>query len=348
MEAEDVFGPLDRSGTAPMRELLATLSDATSVDLRPQDVVIQRNIGGWFRGVTDDEEHVSWRGFNLLLLGRDGRARFYAKCRPMECARAAAERRVHLGLASYDPVSSHVPRAMSLEWCGLGILIMEFVDGPTLRMACGAMSWQQRRPIMIDVLELSAAMVRRAGELGLLRLNGHSGRHGVSGSVPSATEFVSDLTAGQVDELERCIGTLEGLAPSPQHGDLTSGNVMISQGRILLLDLEGLGESTLPVRDAWSLVRSLPATAADRAGGRPWWLGEGAEIAVQFARSCELSREQALAALPVHLADYGANLARRGVPEDFLRPYRSELRRVLQHRLDEPNYYRAGDRTLPT
>ena len=322
-----------------MQALVAALRTATSLDIRPEGVIIQRNVGGYFHGVTPDEEHISWRGFNLILLDRAGRPAFYAKCRPKSSVRAVAERRLLLGLAS-DPLASRtVPSTQELEWGGLGILLMKFIDGPTLKARFPGLDAGQRRAVFTGVLDLSASLVQRASEIGLLARR--DGCSAVESGMQDVVAWLRDfLTAQQAEELSRCIGIAGQMAPVPQHGDLTSGNVMMRGHEPVLIDLEGFGGSTLPFADAWSLARSLPRQVR-RAGDRvAWWRGDLAALVIDQARQSLAGSREAWATLPVYVAQQAGLLSRRGVPAEFVVSIRSELQRLLQDRLDDPAVYR--------
>lgn len=321
-----------------MNSLLRALRDATGLPLRPGEVVVQRNVGSCVGGTTDHEDHLSWRGFNLLLLDTRGVPVSYAKCRPSCSARAARERELHLRLARDEPVGGLLPAARELNVGEVGVLLLDFIDGPTLRAGLKGLAWREAKDRIAAVMGSAGRLVARAAELGLSDEAGdvqsgprpwHGARHWLERA--GAEPFLRA-------ELQRCMELVDDMCPVPQHGDLTVDNILDARGRIVFLDLETVGECDIPLRDDWSMARSLPSPR-DRARRQDWWHGEPAQAVLERARLCGMSLTQSWATLPVYLADYAGTLMARGVPAEFAIPYLSEAERVLRERCSDPKAF---------
>ena len=319
-----------------MNELLHALRDATGLPLKPREVVVQRNVGSRLGGMSARQDHISWRGFNLLLLDARGHPRFYAKCRPAGSPRAARERTIHLGLSQDAETAGMVAPAQFLEAGPVGVLLLGFIDAPALRATFQGRSLQHVREVLADVLVRASRLAQQSTSISRSSMT-MGGGEPIEHRAGLRRWFEAAEADAQVKaELERCLRVLEGLQCVPQHGDLTVDNVLARQGRPVFLDLETPGEFDIPLRDAWSIVRSLPAAMNPSSTG-DWWRGPQVGVVMEIAGRSGLSAEEAWATLPVYLADYAGALVLRGVPAQFASSYLSETERVLRDRLSDPD-----------
>lgn len=309
-----------------MSGLLDALAPAVGGRLTRDRVVLHRNAGPVPPPRGTPEDHVSNRGFNLQVLGTDGRTTHYVKCRHRASARARREADAFVALGSDPRTKTHVPAATVVEVGDVLALVTVFQHGATLYASARRLDRERVRAVAEEVLRLSgevaAVLSARAPATGETDPLGD--RKAVRRALGGA-----GVGPDALERLERRTAALPGLGASPQHGDLTSRNVLLVDGRAVLLDFEAFGETRTPLFDAWSLVRSLPA------GGRgehalPWWKRPLAGLVTRRAATLGLDRDGAVTLLAWFLASSATRLLHRGVPAAFVTPYLRELELALR------------------
>jgi hypothetical protein len=322
-----------------VRGLIPALRETTALPLSEADVIVHRNVGSRMGGATSREDHMSWRGFNLLLLDPRGQPRFYAKCRPGHSQRAAREREAHLALARDGGTAQWVPPARVVQAGGISVLLLDYVEGQTLGTTLEGLAWPNVRESIEDVLQAVGLLLEKAGAA-TRSDDVEAGRTAYACRGGVREWFGVDKPAPALDEeMERCLGLLEGVPPVAQHGDLTVDNILAVGGRPVFLDFETLGEFDIPLRDAWSIARSLSPALRPGEEAR-WWKGPQVQWVLEQAHKSGMTAEQAWAVLPVYLADYAGTLLLRGTPAQFAAAYLAEAEHVLKERLLTPCAFR--------
>ncbi len=312
-----------------MNGLLERLRAHTRLPLNPDDVLVLRNVGGFGEAPEVAEDHVSTRGFNLLLLAPDGEPRHYVKCRRSGHPRALREAGILLALGTEPALAAHVPVAAQLDAGRVMALVMDYQPGADLQQALRHRDWNSRLELLRQVLGLAEAAAEVVGRNNLAA----SPVTAADCDVTRLAALLPDLDPAGHARMQALLSQALALPARLQHGDLTARNVRLSQGRLVLLDFEAFGEIRLPLADAWNLVRNLPRSGSWSLHGRRWWQGPGLRLVEEQAEKLALGAAGLPATLVGYLAIMAAMLARRGVPRAFVRPYLDDLRAVLS---DEP------------
>ncbi|HSM61075.1 MAG TPA: phosphotransferase [Longimicrobiales bacterium] len=308
-----------------MSALLDALAPAVGGRLERDRVALHRNAGPVPPPRGTPEDHVSTRGFNLQVLGTDGRTTHYVKCRHRASTRARREADAFVALGSDPRTKAHVPAATVVEVGDVLALVTGFQQGATLHASARRLGRERVRAVAEEVLRLSGEVAA------VLSAGAPSSGADPLGEREAVRRALGGAGVGPdaLERLERRAAALPGLAASPQHGDLTARNVLLVDGRPVLLDFEAFGETRMPLFDAWSLVRSLPA------GGRveralPWWKRPVAGLVTRRAATLGLDRDGAVTLLAWFLASSATRLLHRDVPAAFVTPYLRELELALR------------------
>ena len=312
-----------------MNHLLELLREATGRRLAEGDFVMHRNVGSIPAPSEDRPDHISTRGFNLQVLDARRRTTHYVKIRPRHNDRAKREASLLNRLGTDSRTAASVPASSILKTDQALILVLDFLQGPTLHHAAQRMKAVQLVPLLertLDVAESIADVAQEGvghdegpGSLDLLESSAWA-RQTLSGT---------RLTSEQETRLEALLTGGGSVPIHLQHGDLTAWNVVLVQGRPVLLDFEAFGEGEVPLFDAWNLLRSIPDRSGHHVSPSAWWRGPLADAALSRASAFGFGKASTLATLAWFLTVQAATLMKRGVPEDYIRPCQQELEMVI-------------------
>jgi tRNA A-37 threonylcarbamoyl transferase component Bud32 len=305
-----------------MSDLLDALRRKTGLPLQKDHVVLLRNVGTarGSEGIPDD--HITSRGFNLLLMDARGVPRYYAKCRSVRNARHTREAEILQVLQADVTAGSHLPSAFVVDAEAIRAIVMGYLPGPDLEFSLSAMGWNARVKSLVEVLRLVDQATCRIERMGLV-------------GVPSSVEYKIDdddelllreLTGDDRRILQESLNVAASLKPRLQHGDLTARNVRMKDGRPVVLDYEACGDSVLPLADAWNLVRNLPRSGRWGIGRPDWWNGPASAVVRAESERLGMTKKDLGATLVTCLWLSAKTLRHRGL--DW-RPYMRDLSSVF-------------------
>ena len=279
------------------------------------------------------------RGFNLLLLGRDGVPRYFCKCRPTADHNLARETAVLQALNRDAELSGVAPWTRGARCEELQLQVSEYIPGQSYTQTVPRLGENAWTASMGEILALARRVSSRAPSLvpdllagaGLVAL--HDGVAEALGELAAA-----GLSEGQLGALEAALRRAGTLPRLLQHGDLWPANVLWHRGSWRLLDFESFGRVQVPLYDVYHFVRTcwfLRQPRLDVAGA---WLDclasdDGAadpcrRTMRREARELGLNAAQAIGALVYYLVDIAAQFHKRGLPRSFWEPLALEVRRV--------------------
>ncbi len=231
------------------------------------------------------------RGFNLLLLARDGTPRHFAKCRPLAADELARETAVVRQLSADPAGRGHVPAVAMGVGPTFAAQLSPFLEGEPMQAWLRRAGPAASEPAVLEVLDVAALLG------GLL-----TGSQPAPGPLELEREAAPHLAAvaraGVVAaSVERIAAALRGagpLAAALQHGDLWPPNVIRSRDAWLLLDFELFGRLAVPMVDAMQLVRASGEVLWPAADGVSWIaaLATDAERARFTRRLLDAARER--------------------------------------------------------
>jgi hypothetical protein len=253
---------VNASLAALLRDLARQLDGATA---DWHDAIVLQNYGAV--PIARPGELPTLRGFNLLLLARDGTPRHFAKCRPLAADELARETALMRQLSASTEGRRHVPAVAMGVGPTFAAQLSPFLAGEPMQ------AWLRRagpgvaEPAILEVLDV-------AGLLGRLLADLQPGPPSVALETAASPHLAAVSGAGlDSPSVERIVAVLRaaGLLPALlQHGDLWPPNVIRSRDAWLLLDFELFGRLAVPMVDAMQLVRASGDVLWPAADGASW------------------------------------------------------------------------------
>jgi len=237
--------------------------DPAEVGVAPgwEQVVLVRNTGpiGTSRALD-----LLVRGFDLLILGSDGKPARYCKVRSVGYDRLRHENET-LEMFRGSSQSNLVPEARGGNHGQWAVQVARFLEGPLLIDGLRATRGDALEQILTKVLTLAHQLSTAARELA------DQYRERPLSLARECEESLAYL--GQVTHLRPRPATLgrlvEGIDPvpsCPQHGDLWSSNVIMARGGWRIIDFEHFGDTMVPLYDVFHLLR----TQCELYRSKPW------------------------------------------------------------------------------
>lgn len=307
-----------------------------------QQVILTQNEDA-IPGCADGSRNSNSRGFNLVLLGRDGLPSHYCKCRPEHDPVLQRETRILKQLWHDPTLRDAIPEAKGAAGEGIQIQLALYTDGVPYsqlipRLGLGA--WER------SVVEISAVAQRVSR--GAIDLPG-DGAPGPAAPIDlhaAAAEPLDRLREGGLDpDAARLLAAiLRAAAPvnaSPQHGDLWPPNIVRERTGWRLLDFEFFGVVRAPLYDICHLLQTSSAYRAGRsdghgdpmlglvAGDRP----EGRvirDVLGLAAKADGLRPAQVAGVVVFYIVDIAARISGRSGPPEHVRPLLHRVRHVAE------------------
>jgi hypothetical protein len=238
------------------------------------------------RSTHDDDAALGSRGFNLLILGDDGRPSHFCKCRGPGDGMLAHEADTLAVLGAEASLRDVVPTAALATSETMSLLATGYALGtPFSHIAARApeRAWLASVDAILDTTEqLGTCIAARQMLSGAAHACGEVRRTslGVLGAAGVAQDELAVLERAMVDG--------EDAAPLPQHGDLWPANVLRDGHHWRVLDFEVFGEVRVPLFDALHLVRTSAELRRNGPGeGGAWvdWLFGAATHEADAARA---------------------------------------------------------------
>lgn len=229
-------------------ETLASRLDSGAADWA--EVMLGQNYGPV--PVQPEAAAATGRGFNLLLLGADGRPRHFARCRP-GVDLALLEETALLGRLRADPRGrGHVVHAVADSNDSMTVQLAPFASGELLTQYIRSVPPDAASGVIIEVLQAAA----RLGEIA----DGDGGALSVDLMEEGAALLDACARAGleapRADRLAAVLRAAGTVRSACQHGDLWCANVLRVGERWVLIDLEHFGKHHVPLVDALQITRS--------------------------------------------------------------------------------------------
>lgn len=257
---------MNASLAALLRDLARQIDGGASEDWH--DAVLVQNYG--VLPIVRAGELPSQRGFNLLLLARDGTPRHFAKCRPLAAEALARETAIVRQLAASAAGSRHVPVVAMGVGPTFAAQLARYQPGEPLEAHLRRIGAGAAEAAVLEILDVAALLGRALAEA-------QPGPAAVDVEAEAAPYLAAVAEAG-LDRagIERVASALLGTGPvaaSPQHGDLWPPNVLRNGASWVLLDFEFFGQLTVPMVDAVQLIRAT-GDVLWRASRDATWIAE--------------------------------------------------------------------------
>jgi Phosphotransferase enzyme family len=317
--------------------LLNQLVDDTPT-LRWTDVVMVSNVGA-IPPARDAQGDFVWnRGFNLLIVGRWGRPRYFCKCRRAGDERLLREIRVMETLNGDPALRRHVPKVASGESSRLQILATRYVGARTLLEALHG----PPRPAYEKLVMASVDAILTVSRHGTRLLAGMAEQEPVHVAREADPVFAYLERAGVASaDVSIMKGVLGEVAPFPrvlQHGDAWPNNLIWRWGSVWMLDFEMFGEVQVPMYDIFHFLRTCSDVWASGGSSGGTWCDrmQGDNVSTQLSRRAArraatmlgLTTDQTVAALIYYVAHFAATTHRRNPQGTFWERFLREVRRL--------------------
>jgi len=314
------------------RSLLGQLDDQLGGGPRSwSDLLIVRNVGPVLATQALDGDRVSNRGFNAILLGRDGEPSHYLKIRPAGNEAFRREARVHAFLGSHPEARHVVASGRTLLHGPMRILACEFLGGERMDVVLRKGKDEGRWSETVGAVLTASSPFWGA----LIQMAGGSGEGVKSTALENiALDLATLQEIGLGHEASAALGgrlVSVDLPSIPQHGDFWPRNILRVEQGWRILDLETCGEVDLPLYDVFHLIRG--SVGATGGGGPGAWLASWEEFGPHSStlrqalerHAGPLDPEQIEAALAGYLVAFTARLVRRGISRDRTAPWLKEV-----------------------
>ena len=260
---------MNASLAALLRDLARQL-DGAAADWH--DAIVQQNYGAVPIAGARAGGLPSLRGFNLLLLARDGTPRHFAKCRPLAADELARETAVVQQLSARAAGRRHVPAVAMGVGPTMAAQLAAYAAGEPLTAHLRRIGPGASEPALLEILDVASL-------LGRLLAESQPGLPPVDLASEAAPHLASVAGAGldavAMERIASALTAAGSVGPAPQHGDLWPPNVIRTREAWVLLDFELFGRLAVPMVDAVQLTRASgdvlwPRPAAGAAGGASW------------------------------------------------------------------------------
>ena len=252
---------MNASLAALLRDLARQL-DGGAADWH--DAIVLQNYG--VLPVPRSTELPSLRGFNLMLLARDGSPRHFAKCRPLANEELARETAVLRQLASSRAGGRHVPPVVMGVGTTIAAQLAVFQQGEPLEAHLRRVGAAGAKTAVLEILDVAALLGRTIGDgtqAPPVELAQAAAPH-------LAAVAAAGLDPGDVSRIAAALDAAGPVPAMPQHGDLWPPNVLRVRETWVLLDFELFGQLRVPMVDAAQLVRSSGDVLWPRRGAGTW------------------------------------------------------------------------------
>lgn len=313
-----------------LRRLLARVFTTDA----PGDSLILNNLARLPPTRNQPGDHVWNRGFDLLLVDRSHRPRYFCKCRPSGDAHFRRAAELHAAL-SQDPelASSLLPTTVVSDSLVLAE-VTEYCAGPTFARFLARRGLTVWHEAIQHILEIATFVSMRA-TLTLPHDLAPRNRAHTQETVEQRITLLEEAAASR-DAIDGALELLGRGGDAPlilQHGDLWPPNLLAHRdGGWRLVDFEAFGRVQVPLFDVFHLLRT--STETFRHPTEPWvhWLfreepapARARDLILSYARQHRLTRGQTLAAFAYYSMELPAQLIARGGPATDWQPYIEDL-----------------------
>jgi hypothetical protein len=279
------------------------------------------------------------RGFNIMILGRDGEPKWFCKVRNAAAMDMPRATRIRAMLSQDDALREIVPYATTRTERGITVQVAPFLDGERYSRYLKSVGPKEWRDSAAAVLSAAALISERASALEPSLVDSAPGNLAVLIQPHLARLVEAGLPPKHIDALANVARDAGTLDRHLQHGDLWGGNLLRHAGGWWILDYEEFGMVQLPLYDASHFVRSCAKQMRPRSAEVSTWLDRmrGDDDLALACRSVlaqaafewrGLTRAQALGAFAFYLAHRAALLVTRQVAPPYLAELLSEVNAV--------------------
>jgi len=281
-------------------------------------------------------------GFNVLVLGSDGRPSHFCKCRSVSNARLRHELAVLTALGADRRTRQAVPRTWGVQSDELRLLVSEYIRGTPFDRSVVNLSASRWVDSMTEILGVESRVAEAAGHVLPDAVDGRVSMHDAAGPSLEYLDANGLLEPDALNALEEALRLGGRVEAQPQHGDLWPQNVVGWRGSWWLLDFEAFGDVVVPLYDAWHLVRKcsdLRRHWAGKHGTAPeLWIdrliGDSEEASASWhtvavaAREHGLTSNQIVGGLAYYVSHIATEFHKRGGPRWYWEPHIQEARRL--------------------
>jgi aminoglycoside phosphotransferase (APT) family kinase protein len=291
----------------------------------PDDaILILENYGAVPPAVQKSGYYVWNRGFNFVVLGRDGAPDYFCKCRPTADANLERETAVLQALNRDPELRGVVPWVSGARDGEVQLQLSEFLPGSPYEQAVPRLTERAWVESLTQILGVARTVSTRATNLLPALLTAPVSLH-VAAANALTQLGGAGVAADVLESIDRALAGAGSLPPLLQHGDLWPGNVLWHRGSWRLLDFETFGIVQTPLYDVCHFVRNCWSLREPRAAATTTWMARlpsGAQdaelcrrIMLREARQLQLTPVQATGVLLYYVVDVTAQLIRRGAPQ---------------------------------
>jgi hypothetical protein len=310
-----------------------------------QRVVMVHNAGMLPAERLDEGDVMATRGFNALVLDRNGVPTHFCKCRPPTKA-WVRQTDLYARMSRVPALRRIIPRARDVSSRDLHMSITTYVPG---RLLASRVWWMPPVALGLTLREILEQMETISQHAAAVDPDEPMRQTHVDLEAKAAWAFdaipASLLPPTKAAVLRTTVSAAGRIRRVPQHGDLWPMNVLHYDGRWFLLDFEIFGRIQVPLYDAFHLVRNCWAMRRGWLSRSVQWLrnpglsrpppdwiawlrssSDPYQQTLAWARARHrLTNTEAVGALAFYLIDVAARMYMRRVPFLFVEPYLRDL-----------------------
>jgi hypothetical protein len=296
----------------------------------------------------DEDDVMGLRGFNALVLDRNGVPTHYCKCRP--ATREWIRQTELWARMSMEPaLRQMIPCAWGVGSADVHMSISNYVPG---RVFESTVSWMRLAKLGVALHEILQAMETISQYGAVVDPDAFQGQTHID--MGADVEWAFDAIPPPLLARDQAAVVRDAIAEAGivhrvlQHGDLWPRNILRHDGHWWLLDFDTFGRTQAPMYDAFHLVRSCWALRqgrlqrVSRLTQSPVWFPSRLPSWIDCLRSSAmkqverhtlawararqgLTRTEAVGALAFYLIDMAARMYRRQLRMQYVEPYLNDL-----------------------